>query len=232
MVWRMSSSGSPRSQNIQWQHGLVGRAHREAMHGHRGVMLWLTGLSGSGKTTIAHGLEDALLQRTINAYVLDGDNLRHGLSRDLGFSPEERSEHIRRVGEVARLFVDAGLIVLCAFVSPFRADRDQLRSLMAPDPSAGANAAALPGDFVEVYVKASLEACRARDPKGLYRKAAAGKIADLTGVAAPYEPPLSPELVVDTERLSIADSLGTVLGYLEQHGYIPASSSAGVTSAE
>ena len=205
MVCGMSS---PRSKNIEWQHGSVGRAHREAMHGHRGAILWLTGLSGSGKTTIAHGLEDALLQRTVNAYVLDGDNLRHGLSRDLGFSAAERSEHIRRVGEVARLFVDAGLIVLCAFVSPFRADRDQLRSVMAA------------GDFVEVYVKASLDACRARDPKGLYRKADAGTITDLTGVAAPYEPPLSPELVVDTEHLSLPDSLGAVLGYLERHRYI------------
>ena len=204
----MSSPESPRSRNIEWQHGLVGRAQREAMHGHRGVMLWLTGLSGSGKTTLAHGLEQTLLDRRVNAYVLDGDNLRHGLSRDLGFSAAERSEHIRRVGEVARMFVDAGLIVLCAFVSPFRADRDALRKVMAP------------GDFLEVYVQASVEACRARDPKGLYRKAAAGQITDLTGVTAPYEPPLAPELAVDTERLSVADSLTSVLRFLEQHGYI------------
>jgi adenylyl-sulfate kinase len=210
MVWRMSSSGSPRSRNIEWQHGLVGRAQREAMHGHRGAILWLTGLSGSGKTTLAHGLEQALLDRRVNAYVLDGDNLRHGLSRDLGFSAAERSEHIRRVGEVARMFVDAGLIVPCAFVSPFRADRDALRGVMTR------------GDFIEVYVRASLEACRTRDPKGLYRKAAAGQITDLTGVAAPYEPPLEPELTVDTEHLSLADSLTSVLRFLEQHGYIAA----------
>src|SRR5690349_14657159 len=196
MVGRMSSPDIPRSRHIEWQRGLIGRAQREAMHGHKGAMLWLTGLSGSGKTTLAHGPEQALLERRVNAYVLDGDNLRHGLSRDLGFSAAERSEHIRRVGEVARMFVDAGLIVLCAFVSPYRADRDALRKVMAL------------GDFLEIYVQASIEACRARDPKGLYRKAAAGQIKDLTGVAAaaPYEPPLSPELTVDTERLSVPDS--------------------------
>lgn len=204
----MSTAGSPRSRNIEWQHGQVDRARREALHGHRGVVLWLTGLSGAGKTTLAHALEAALLDRGAHAYVLDGDNLRHGLSRDLGFSAADRSEHIRRVGEVARLFVDAGSIVMCSFVSPFRADRDQLRAAMAP------------GDFVEIHVQASLDACRARDPKGLYGKAASGEIADMTGVAAPYEPPLQPELVVDTERTSVADSLTAVLRFLEQRGYI------------
>ena len=168
------------STNITWHAGQVTRAQREAIHGHRGVTLWLTGLSGSGKSTLAHALEHALSERKLSVYVLDGDNVRHGLSGDLGFSPEDRSENLRRIGAVAQLFVDAGLIVLCAFVSPYRADRDRLRSAMAP------------ADFVEIHVQASLETCRARDPKGLYEKAASGAISDLTGVGSPYEPPDHP----------------------------------------
>lgn len=143
------------------------------------------------------------------AYVLDGDNLRHGLSRDLGFSPEDRREHVRRVSEVARLFTDAGVLVLCAFVSPYREDRDRIRASMPP------------GDFVEVHVRASLETCRQRDPKGLYEKAASGAIADLTGVGSPYEPPLSPELVLDTEAVSFEDNVREALAFLERAGYTP-----------
>jgi adenylylsulfate kinase len=199
---------SPKSQNIEWQSGHVTREKREAVRGHKGVALWLTGLSGAGKSTLAHALERVLIERGMSAYVLDGDNIRHGLSRDLGFSPAERRENIRRVGEVAKLFVDAGVVVLCALVSPYRADREQLRSAMRA------------GDFVEIYVLASLTACKARDPKGLYEKAAHGEIEDMTGIAAPYEPPEHPDLVVDTERTDPAQSVAQVLGFLEHQGYI------------
>jgi adenylylsulfate kinase len=187
----------------------VTRAQREALRGHRGVAMWLTGLSGSGKSTLAHALERALVERELSAYVLDGDNIRHGLSSDLGFSPEHRTENIRRIGEVAKLLLDSGMIVLCAFVSPYRKDRDRLRASMAP------------GDFVEIHVRASLDACRARDPKGLYEKAASGAISDLTGVGAPYEPPEHPELVLDTEKQDPADSVTQVIRFLELNGYIP-----------
>jgi adenylylsulfate kinase len=203
--------GQPRSQHIRWESGSVTRAQREQARGHRGVALWFTGLSGSGKTTLAHGLERILVERGFAAYVLDGDNIRHGLSGDLGFSPDDRRENIRRIGEVAKLFVDAGIMVLCAFVSPYRGDRERLRS-------------ALPqGDFVEIYVKASLAICQARDPKGLYEKAATGEIGDLTGVGAPYEPPEQPDLVLDTEHDAPPASVARVLGFLEQRGYIGAS---------
>jgi adenylylsulfate kinase len=206
---------SAESRHIKWHAGQVTRAQRERVRGHRGVALWLTGLSGSGKSTLAHALEAALIGRGLSAYVLDGDNLRHGLASDLGFSAEDRHENIRRTGEVAKLFVDAGLVVACAFVSPYRADRDRLRAALAP------------GDFVEIYVKASLEACRARDPKGLYRKAEKGEISDLTGVGTPYEAPEHAELVVDTERQELAEGVATVLGFLEARGYIPQVGTAG-----
>ena len=201
---------APRSQNITWQKGRVSRAEREALHGHRGVALWLTGLPGAGKSTLAHALEDALTRRGVSAYVLDGDNVRHGLSRDLGFSPAERSENLRRIAEVAKLFVDAGVVVVCAFVSPARADRERVRAALAP------------GDFVEAHVRASLETCRERDPKGLYGKAASGEIGDLTGVGAPYEPPEQPELVLDTEQRSPGDNVALAVELLTERGYIAA----------
>jgi adenylylsulfate kinase len=197
------------STNITWQTGQVTRAQREALHGHRGVVLWLTGLSGSGKSTLASAIERSLVERRLSAYVLDGDNVRHGLSGDLGFSPEDRSENLRRIGAVAQLFLDAGLIALCAFVSPYRADRARVRAAMAP------------GDFVEIYVRASLEVCRERDPKGLYQKAASGALSDLTGVGAPYEPPEHPEMVLDTEKQPLSESAAQVIRFLELGGYIP-----------
>ena len=200
----------PKSPNIRREAGLVSRAARAAQRGHRGAALWFTGLSGSGKSTLAHAIEKRLVERSCAAYVLDGDNLRHGLSSDLAFSPEDRREHIRRAGEVARLFTDAGVIVLCAFVSPYRADRDRIRAGMAP------------GDFIEVEVRASLATCRERDPKGLYAKARTGVITDLTGVNAPYEPPLAPELVLDTEQASVEDNVASVLAYLEHGSYVAA----------
>jgi adenylylsulfate kinase len=196
--------------NIVWQPGHVSRELRESLRGHRGLALWFTGLSGSGKSTLAHGVERVLVERRVSAYVLDGDNIRHGLSSDLGFGPADRHENMRRIGEVAKLFVDAGVIVLCAFVSPYRADRERVRNSMHP------------GDFVEVHVRASVETCRERDPKGLYGKAASGEITDLTGVGSPYEPPEHPELVLDTEHQAVVDSLARVVEYLEQRGSIPA----------
>ncbi|HEX2677479.1 MAG TPA: adenylyl-sulfate kinase [Polyangiales bacterium] len=208
----------PKSGNITWHASGVSRAERERKRGHRGATLWLTGLSGSGKSTVATLLEQKLLDRGCAAYVLDGDNVRYGLNRDLGFSPEDRSENIRRIGEVAKLFTDAGVIVLCAFISPYRADRDRVRQNLAA------------GDFVEIYVKASLAACEARDPKGLYKKARAGGISDMTGISSPYEEPLKPELVVDTEQSDLAACVSQVLGFLEKNGYIGlALASAGLT---
>jgi adenylylsulfate kinase len=194
--------------NIKWQSGLVTRDEREALRGHRRVVLWFTGLSGSGKSTLSHALERALIDRGCSAYCLDGDNVRHGLSSDLDFSPEGRRENIRRIGELARLFVDAGVIAICAFVSPYRADRASLRATV------GAS------DFVEIYVKASVDVCRQRDPKGLYAKAEHGEIADLTGIGSPYEPPEQPDLILDTEQAEPAQSTQYVLDHLEQRGLI------------
>ncbi len=197
-----------RSKNVRWHEGSVTRADRQHVLGQRGATLWFTGLSGSGKSTVAHAVEKALLERGAAAYVLDGDNVRHGLNGDLGFSPEDRKENVRRIGEVAGLFVDSGMLVLCAFISPYRADRARIREAMEPD------------DFVEIYVQASLETCRARDPKGLYEKADRGEIDDMTGVGAPYEAPDRPDLVLDTEARDLGDNVSRVLAFLESGGYI------------
>ena len=197
-----------KSTNITWHPGDVQRADRERILGQRGATLWLTGLSGSGKSTIAVGVERSLVARGRLAYVLDGDNIRHGLNKSLGFSPEDRSENIRRIGEVAKLFTDAGLIVLTSFISPYRADRDAVRTLMGP------------GDFIEVFVDATLETCESRDVKGLYAKARAGEIPEFTGISAPYEAPESPEVVVDTNRQTVEESVGRILAHLEEKGYL------------
>jgi adenylylsulfate kinase len=199
----------PKSENITWQAGAVARSDRERVRGHRGATLWFTGLSGSGKSTLAAQVERRLLDRGCATYVLDGDNIRHGLSRDLGFAPADRSENNRRIGEVAKLFTDACVLCLCAFISPYREDRAQLRAGMPV------------GDFVEIYVQATLDVCEERDPKGLYRKARAGEIPDMTGVGAPYEAPEHPELVVDTGRMAIDESVELVLAYLADKSYIP-----------
>jgi adenylylsulfate kinase len=197
-----------KSTNITWHEGHVSRSEREELLGQRGVTIWLTGLSGSGKSTIAVATERSLHERGHAAYVLDGDNIRHGLNKNLGFSPEDRSENIRRVGEVAKLFTDAGLVTLTSFISPYRADRDAVRAIMAP------------GDFLEVYVDATLETCESRDVKGLYAKARAGEIPEFTGISAPYEEPESPELVLDTNRQTVEESVGRLIGYLEEKGYL------------
>jgi adenylylsulfate kinase len=198
----------PKSSNITWHASHVERAERERLLAQRGATVWLTGLSGSGKSTIAVAAERALLERGRLAYVLDGDNIRHGLNRNLGFSPEDRTENIRRIGEVAKLFTDAGVIVFSSFISPYRADRDAVRALMGP------------GDFIEVYVSASLETCEQRDVKGLYQKARAGEIPEFTGISAPYEEPEQPELVIDTNRQEVEESVARVVSHLEEKGYL------------
>ena len=196
--------------NITWHDGTVTRAEREKLLGQRGVTIWLTGLSGSGKSTIAVAAQGALHERGTHSYVLDGDNVRHGLNQNLGFSPEDRTENIRRIGEVAKLFTDAGVLVLTSFISPYRADRDAVRAKLAE------------GDFVEVHVAASLETCEKRDIKGLYAKARAGEIPEFTGISAPYEAPERPELELDTDRMSVAESVERMLAYLEKRGVLSA----------
>lgn len=198
-----------RSTNVHWHEGQITRRDRERDNGHRGAIVWLTGLSGCGKSTIAVRLEELLFERGVRCYRLDGDNIRHGLNGDLGFSPKDREENIRRIGEVSKLFADAGFIVLTSFISPYRADRDRVR----------ANVAA-PEDFIEVYVRCSVETCEQRDVKGLYKKARAGQIPEFTGISAPYEEPLNPELVLDTEQESVEESVQRLLDYLEQKGYL------------
>jgi adenylylsulfate kinase len=195
--------------NIVWHAGNVNRADREKINGHKGCTVWFTGLSGSGKSTIAVAVEKALWDRGVRAYILDGDNIRHGLNSNLGFSPEDRTENIRRIGEVAKLFTDAGIVALTAFISPYRADRDKVRALMGA------------GDFVEVYVDCPVEECEKRDVKGLYAKARAGQIKEFTGISAPYEAPGKPELVLRTAELSEQQSTDAVMRYLEENGYIP-----------
>jgi adenylylsulfate kinase len=197
-----------KSTNITWHAGHVGRPEREALLGQKGATVWLTGLSGSGKSTIAVAAEHALVQRGRLAYVLDGDNVRHGLNANLGFSPEDRTENIRRIGEVSKLFTDAGVIVFTSFISPYRADRDAVRAILED------------GDFVEVHVDASVETCEGRDVKGLYKKARAGEIPEFTGISAPYEAPLRPELVLDTNAQSVEESVTELVGYLEKNGYL------------
>jgi adenylylsulfate kinase len=174
------------------------------------VVIWFTGLSASGKSTLAHAVENALFEMGCRTYVLDGDNIRHGLNKNLGFSPEDRTENIRRIGEVAKLFTEAGVIAMTAFISPYREDRDKAREI------AGA------GNFVEVYVKADLDVCESRDPKGLYKKARAGQIPEFTGISAPYEEPLNAEVVVDTGRASLEECAEKVLGYLRDKNVLPA----------
>ena len=197
--------------NIVWHQGAVTRDDRQKVNGHRACIVWLTGLSGSGKSTIAVDLEKRLWERGVRAYILDGDNIRHGLNKNLGFSPADRTENIRRIGEVAKLFTDAGLVTLTAFISPYRDDRDQVRALVPA------------GDFVEVHVICPVEVCEQRDVKGLYKKARAGEIKEFTGISAPYEAPLEPELAIDTSAQSVEASARQILQYLERKGIVPAS---------
>ncbi|MEE3263805.1 MAG: adenylyl-sulfate kinase [Candidatus Latescibacterota bacterium] len=208
----MSSSSdsqiSHEATDITWHASQVTRAHREKLLDQRGALLWLTGLSGSGKSTVAFRVEHALIERGCVAYVLDGDNMRHGLNSNLGFSADDRAENIRRIGEVGKLFVDAGLITLSSLVSPYRADRDQVRALLAED------------QFFEIYVNTPLEICEQRDPKGLYKRARAGEIPNFTGISDPYEEPQAPELELKTDTVTIDEAARQVICLLEQHGKI------------
>ncbi|OIJ12535.1 adenylyl-sulfate kinase [Anaerobacillus alkalilacustris] len=191
------------SSNIVWHETTISKSERQEKKGHKSCILWFTGLSGSGKSTLANAVEAALIQRNVHSYVLDGDNVRHGLNKGLGFTEEDRKENIRRIGEVSKLFVDAGVITLTAFISPFREDRDQVRALVEE------------GEFIEIFVNASLETCESRDPKGLYEKARAGIIPNFTGISSPYEQPENPELTIETDNLSIEESVAKVIQYLE-----------------
>lgn len=197
--------------NIVWHHATVTRARRETQNGHRGAIVWFTGLSGSGKSTLAHAVEEALHQRGCRTFVLDGDNVRHGLNRDLGFSAEHRSENIRRIAEVAKLMNEAGLIVITAFISPYRADREMARQIIGGD------------KFIEVHVATPIATCEQRDVKGLYQRARAGEIAQFTGISAPYEAPVKPAASIDTGVMSLDDALAKLMQLL-QHNAPPLAS--------
>jgi adenylylsulfate kinase (EC 2.7.1.25) len=194
--------------HLRWHPQQVTRAMREARSGHRSVLVWFTGLPSSGKSTLAHGLEERLFAEGRSAYVLDGDNVRHGLCRDLGFAEKDRAENIRRIGELANLFLDAGIITLAAFVSPYAADRRKVRELVGAE------------NFIEVYCRCPVEVCEARDEKGNYARARAGGIAHFTGISAPYEAPPSPDLVLDTDRTDVEAAIAAVLSLLRRRGVI------------
>jgi adenylylsulfate kinase len=194
--------------HVIWHKGYVNRSDRNRLNNHRSGLVWFTGLSASGKSTIAHHVEKELFNRGIRVYVLDGDNVRHGLNSNLGFSPEDRKENLRRIVELSKLFVDAGILVVAAFISPFRADREYIRSRFDGD------------NFLEIYVKCPVEECERRDPKGQYRKARAGIIKEYTGISSPYEEPLNPDLVIETERLSLEDAVQKVLKFLDKKRFI------------
>lgn len=196
--------------NVVWHHATVTRSRREKMNGHRSVILWFTGLSGAGKSTLAHAVEERLHLMGCRTFVLDGDNVRHGLCSDLGFSAEDRVENIRRVGEMAKLFQEAGVIVLTAFISPFRSDRERIRNLVPH------------GEFLEIYCSCPMEVCEDRDVKGLYKRARAGIIKDFTGVSSPYEEPENPELIVDTGNSSLEECVDQVIALLQMRGIVEA----------
>lgn len=200
----------PVSTNVLWHNATVTRARREAQNGHRGGIIWFTGLSGAGKSTLPHAVEEALHQRDCHTFVLDGDNVRHGLCGDLGFTHDARTENIRRVGEVAKLFVEAGVIVLTAFISPYRDDRQKVRNMVAH------------GDFIEVYCDSPLQVCENRDVKGLYKKARTGQISEYTGITSPYETPTNPELTINTGADELSACAAPVIKEMIQRGIIKA----------
>ena len=197
-----------KSSNIIYHQATITRQRRNKLNNHRSIVLWFTGLSGSGKSTLAHSLEERLFQRGCSTFVLDGDNVRHGLNSNLDFSEAGRTENIRRISEVSKLMLESGLIVMTAFISPFSKDRNEARKLITSD------------DFVEIYCKASLEKCESRDVKGLYKRARAGEIKNYTGIDSPYEVPENPELIIDTDKQNIEDSVLTILKFLETNGII------------
>ncbi|PGM52635.1 adenylyl-sulfate kinase [Bacillus sp. AFS053548] len=196
------------SKNIVWHQASISKEDRRQKNNHHSCILWFTGLSASGKSTIANEIAKALYHLNVQQYVLDGDNIRHGLNKDLGFTDFDRTENIRRIGEVAKLFVDNGQIVLTAFISPFIADRNIVRSLVEQD------------EFIEVYVECSVETCESRDPKGLYKKAKNGEIQNFTGISSPYEAPIYPEITLNTDKQSVQECVETILQFLKSKNYI------------
>jgi len=196
------------SNHIVWHQSSILKQDRRKHNHHHSCILWFTGLSAAGKSTIANEIAKSLFQLNVQQTVLDGDNIRHGLNKDLGFSDNDRTENIRRIGEVAKLFVENGQIVLTAFISPFQADRNLVRALVEEE------------EFIEVYVQCSVETCESRDPKGLYKKAKNGEIKNFTGISSPYEAPLHPEIILDTDKLSINECVESVLQYLRNKNYI------------
>jgi adenylylsulfate kinase len=197
-----------KSRNTVWHHATVTRERREQLNGHRSIVVWFTGLSGAGKSTIAHEVEERLHRLGCQTFVFDGDNVRHGLCSDLGFSVEDRTENIRRIGEMTKLFIDAGVIALTAFISPYRRDRDGVRQLIGNR------------DFIEIYTRCPIEICESRDTKGFYQRARAGEIQDFTGISSPYEPPEQPELILDTSLESLERCAERVVVLLQQYGVI------------
>lgn len=204
----MSNKAAMVSTNTVWHHATVTRRRREEQNGHRGAIIWFTGLSGSGKSTLAHAVEEELHQRGCRTFVLDGDNVRHGLCGDLGFSVDDRVENIRRVGEVSKLFMEAGVIVLTAFISPFRTERERVRGMVEH------------GDFIEIFCDSPIEVCEHRDTKGLYRKAREGLIGDFTGISSPYEIPGKPELAVNTGAVELDACVQQVTNLLLRRGVV------------
>lgn len=192
------------SKNITWHRAMISKQDRHKVNGHRSCLLWFTGLSGSGKSTLANAVNHTLFEQGYSGYVLDGDNIRHGLNEDLGFSENDRKENIRRIGEVAKLFVDSGQIVLTAFISPFKEDRELIRKKLEP------------GEFIEVYLDCPINACETRDPKGLYKKARKGEIANFTGIDSPYEKPEKPEIILETDKLTIEQSVEKIISYIKE----------------
>jgi adenylylsulfate kinase len=197
-----------KSDNTVWHHATVTRTRRERLNGHRGAVIWLTGLSGSGKSTLAHEVEERLHRLGCRTFVFDGDNVRHGLCSDLGFSVEDRTENIRRIGEMTKLFIEAGVIALTAFISPLRKDRERVRQLVGNQ------------DFIETYIRCPIEVCESRDTKGLYRRARAGEVKDFTGISSPYEPPERPDLILDTGSESLEQCADRLVALLQQRGVI------------
>lgn len=195
-------------QNIIWHNSSINKEDRQRLHGHKSLMIWFTGLSGSGKSTIANALQHELFTRGISVYLLDGDNLRHGINSDLSFTPTDRMENIRRTAETGKLFVDAGVVVIAALISPYELERIKARSILQPD------------EFIEVYVKCPLEICEQRDPKGLYKKARNGEIKQFTGIDQPYEEPKNPEIIIDTSTQSLDEAVEILITYLLERIHI------------
>ncbi|WP_394137999.1 adenylyl-sulfate kinase [Cytobacillus oceanisediminis] len=193
------------NEHVVWHDSIINKEARQKQFGHKSIMVWFTGLSGSGKSTIANALQYELFKQNISVYLLDGDNLRHGINKNLSFSEADRKENIRRTAEVGKLFVDAGVVILAALISPFEEDRLNARSLFQP------------GEFIEVYVKCSLQECEKRDPKGLYKKARSGVIKQFTGIDQPYEEPRNPEIIIDSDNLTINESVKIITKYLKKH---------------